>query len=54
MRVLEEALGEVVLESDALALLDAVIKDKPCDEDRGEDRGDDTDDQRGGEALDRT
>ena len=54
MGVLHEVPGKAVLESDVLSLLDAVVEDQTGDEDGSKNRGDDTDDQRGGEALDRT
>ena len=51
---LRKFLVRLVLEGDVLALLDTVVEDQTGDEDGGEDRSDDTDDQRRGEALDRT
>ena len=52
--VLEEVLGEPVLERDVLSLLDTVVEDQTGDEDGSKNGSDDTDDERGGEALDGT
>ena len=52
--VREEVAGELVLECNVLAFLDPVVNDESGDEDGGEDGCDDTDDEGGGEALDRT
>ena len=54
MGILQEVPGELVVEGDVLALLQPVVNDETGDEDGGKHGSDDTDDERGGEALDRT
>ena len=54
MRILQEVPGKLVGQAHGLALGDAVVEDQAGDEDGGQHGSDDTDDERRGEALDRT